>query len=160
MFLDETVDKIFINYQNLPKIDINIAISKLEEQYFYTYHYFAYEVETNIKNISNLLTEEFLLDFKNGDGKVVKGLCYFKKAIGSPFYLLCNVDRGNFSLCEIKKEIIIDNIHYKYNFHIQPVKNNDTIYIEGDIFHLDYVYAMQKTLDFSTNDEIKLDFAM
>ena len=73
---------------------------------------------------------------------------------------MCNVDRGNFSLCEIKKEIIIDNIHYKYNFHIQPVKNNDKIYIEGGTFHLDYVYAMQKTLDFSTNDEIKLDLAM
>ncbi len=163
MFQDESVDKFFINYPNLPKIDIKIKITKLEDNYFYNDHYFAYEVETNVKNISNLLTEIFSLKFKNNNGEVKNKGCYFKKSIGSPFYLLCRgYDLGANSLYEIKEEIILDDIHHKYNFHIQPVKNDEKIYITNisEKSRSEIIFAFQKTLDFSIKDEIKLELMM
>ena len=38
---------------------------------------------------------------------------------------------GDYSLGEIKKEIVLNNIHIKYNFRIQPVKNKQKIIVSN-----------------------------
>ena len=103
------------------------------------------------------MTETFSLDFEEEKGK--KSVeCYFKKTNKNPLYLLCLPEMGTYSLSEIKEERILNQIHKQYNFYIQPTKNNDKITIDGKGSL--QMYAMLKTLDFYTADEIKLDFIM
>ena len=64
------------------------------------------------------------------------------------------------SLPEIKEEIVLNNSHPKYNFYIQPVKNNEKITIDGPGNFPKATIKMENTLDFYTNDEINLDFFM
>ena len=52
---------------------------------------------------------------------MVKKVCSFRKYENSPLLLVCWVKDGVFWLKEIKEEIILDNINFKYNFRIQPV---------------------------------------
>ena len=62
------------------------------------------------------------------------------------------------SLSEIKEEIILTEIHSKYNFYIQPVKNDEKIILKGEgSFPM---FTIQKTLDFSKNDELTLELIL
>ena len=150
------VGEIFINHK-LPKTNLKITIKQPVENHFDFENYIAYNVETDIKTISNLMTETFSLDFEEEKGK--KSVeCYFKKTNKNPLYLLCLPEMGTYSLSEIKEERILNQIHKQYNFYIQPTKNNDKITIDGKGSL--QMYAMLKTLDFYTADEIKLDFIM
>ena len=68
------------------------------------------------------------------------------------------LEKGNYSLSEIHNEIKLFDKHRKYNFYIQPVKNNDKITIDGNgSFQM---YLMNETLNFYANDEISLDIIM
>ena len=149
-----TIEGIFIN-KNLSKIDLKITISKLLEKYADSKSFFAYEVETNVTKISNLVSGGLKLNFSY-NGEIQERGCYFKKTNENPLYLLCSFsNEGNISLSEIKEEIILNNIHDKYNFYIQPVKINDTINInknDGDEPNM----IIPKTLDFTTNDNIPI----
>lgn len=49
-------------------------------------------------------------------------------------------------------------LNIKYNFYIQPIKNNDKITIDGDGSLQKYL--MNKTLDFYTNNQISFDILM
>jgi len=145
----ETIDKVFIN-NKLPKIDLIITINKLLENYSDT-PFFAYEVKTNVSSISNLLSGNFKLNFDHIDKTKTHG-CFFKKANGNPLYILCEIWGKNesISLSEIKTEIVLNDIHGKYNFYIQPVKNKEKIIINVFDEILDMV--LPKTLDFCNND--------
>ena len=102
-----TVDLIFIKY-NLPKIDLKITISKLLDKYIDELNIITYEVETNVTNISNLVSEILNLNFEYADGPK-RHECFFKKTNENPLYLLCySRDRCNnvsVYLSEIKEEI-------------------------------------------------------
>jgi len=145
----ETIDKVFIN-NKLPKIDLNITINKLLENYTDTF-LFAYEVKTNVSSISNLVTNNFRLNFDYID-KTIRHSCFFKKANGNPLFLLCEAEGNNnsISLSEIKTEIVLNDIHGKYNFYVQPVNNKEKIIINDFDEILDMV--LPKTLDFRNND--------
>ena len=149
------IDDLIVNYKS-PKIDLKIRISKLLENNVNEYNLFAYEVETNVTNISNLVSYIFVLNFEYGD-RTREHPCFFKKTFGNPLYLLCESrnEKSNIYLSEIKGEIILNDIHCKYNFYIQPVKNDDIIAVmgKGSILFL----IMPKTLDFSINDDISID---
>ena len=150
------VGGILINYES-PKIDLKITISKSVENHFDNNNFIAYEVKTNVKKISNLVTKHFKLNFTDGN-ITISAECYFKKTIEDPLYLLCLLERGTYSLSEIKEEIVLKDRHNKYNFYIQPVKNNDKITIDG-LGSLQ-IYVMKKILDFYSNYDITLDFFM
>ena len=150
------VEEISVNY-TLPKINLNISIGKLIEDHFDLNNFFAYEANTNDTNIQNLSTESFSLNFEDTNGE-----CFFKKVNEKPLYLLCSVinmeEEAIISLSEIKEEIILTEIHSKYNFYIQPVKNDEKIILKGEgSFPM---FTIQKTLDFSKNDELTLELIL
>ena len=149
------VEEISVNY-TLPKINLNITIGKLIEDHFDLNNFFAYEANTNDTNIQNLSTESFRLNFDDTNGE-----CFFKKVNEKPLYLLCSVnmeEEAIISLSEIKEEIILTEIHSKYNFYIQPVKNDEKIILKGEgSFPM---FTIQKTLDFSKNDELTLELIL
>ena len=102
------IDKVFVNY-NISKIDLNITIDKLLEYQIDKNNIVAYEVKTNVTNLSNFVTKWFQLDFFILFFSK-KFNCKFKKAYENPLYLLCEIifDYGYFNLDEIKKEIILN----------------------------------------------------
>ena len=155
----EMIDKVFIN--NRPeKIDLKITIKKLLEDSIDQLNYVPYEVETDVKNISNLVTNIFLLNFTDGNADQVL-YCNFKKTNQYPLYLLCEaliVKNISIHLSEIKQEMPLNNIHNKYNFYIQPVYNNETINIKGNGCRISII--IPKTLDFYTNDTISIDIIL
>ena len=52
--------------------------------------------------------------------------CRFRKTRDNPLYLLCYEDQEIVStLNNITSEVIYDNVHYKYNFRIQPFNLGD-----------------------------------
>ena len=97
------IGEIILNY-TLSKIDLEIKIIKLLENHCDQNNYFAYEVETNVTNISSLVSEKFQLDFIDNN-EIIQADCFFKKANENPMYLLCMLEKGNYSLYEIKEEI-------------------------------------------------------
>ena len=131
-----------INYNNVKKENIYINITRLLYNNVGYYAYIAYV--TNITSMPDIVSYEFELEF-NG---LYNLTCFFKKAIERPLILLCKA-RSEFKslyLGEIKKEIILNNIHYKYNLLIQPVVNKEEFIIQYQGSSLLYVYP--KTLDF------------
>jgi len=84
--------------------------------------------ETNVTNISNLYSD--IIDN-----------CYFKKFNDNPLLFLCRLDqtpKEPFSFGNITNEIVLNNLHYKYNFRIQPFEEiyNVTIKETGGIVNL------------------------
>ena len=150
------IDKFEVNY-TIPKIDLNITNLKLMDDNVDKNSNFVYEVETDISNASKVMTYLFKLNFTNEDGDIVNGECFFKKDKEEPLYLLCKSNRGAspLSLLEIKNEIVLDNIHVKYNFKIKSLKNDNKVYMEGE--GASGMIILQKTLDFYANDEINID---
>ena len=59
---------------------------------------------------------------------------------------------GNYSLWEVKEEIILDDIHTKYNFTILPVINDEVFIVDGLGFSLIFNYPL--ILDFTLNDNL------
>ena len=152
------IDKLIVDYKS-PKIFLKISIFKLLGNYIDQYDFFAYEVKTNATNISNLVSNMFELNFEYDD-RTRDHACFFKKTNGNPLYLLCEGRRRNSSiyLSEIENEIKLNDIHGKYNFYIQPVRNNDIINVMGRGSNLFLI--MPKTLDFSTNDNISIELVI
>ena len=150
------VDKFVVNY-NLQRINLSVTIKNPAETYFDVDNCIAYEAETEPKDISNMQTEPFLLNFTNGDITSLFG-CYFKKTNENPLYLICPFGNGTYSLSETNNVTVITNIHKKYDFKIQPIKKMEKITIDGKSSLA--MFIMEKTLDFGINDEIELDLMM
>ena len=148
-----TIDRILIKY-NSPKIDLKITIGKPIDKYIDELNFITHEIETNVTNISNLVSDEFRLKFEYADYTRIHE-CFFKKTNENPLYLLCNCLKNNIStfLSEIETEMTLNNIHYKYNFYIQPVNNSEKIYINGKG---DTLFIIPKFLDFTSNDNIPI----
>ena len=140
------VFNITVNIKNLKKEDIYIGIDKLLENNFEEDNFVPFE--TNITNISNLITEG--AQCKLGENNFT---CFLRKDLDKPLLMLCTgFKEGIYSLNElIKEEIILDNINVKYNFKIQPTNSTDELEIND---HGDYiVFAYPKILDFTIKNE-------
>ena len=154
-----TIDKVIINNKP-PKIDLKITIKKLLESHININDSIVYEVETDVTNVTNLVTGTFILDFKYNDRIIIK-FCYFKKIEQTPMYLLCESKLSinlSMSLSEIKEIMPLNDIHEKYNFYIQPVKSDDIINIAGSGSRLGLI--IPKTLDFYTNETIYIELSL
>ena len=91
--------------------------------------------ETNITDISNLKS----YTFNDNDGS--NGYCHFKKASINPLLLLCVYPQGFSSFNKsLESEKTLNNIHYKYNFIIQPydISTNIDIKDYGTGIHFAY----------------------
>ena len=126
---------IIIDYPITKKEDIYINITKLIDNF--TAIRVPLGFETNIINLPNLITENFT--FKDNLA------CYFKKINGKPlmFFLIWNTYYSKYTFGQIKEEIILDKIHYKYNFRIQPFENNEIIKVTGSGNLISLIYPQE-----------------
>ena len=65
-------------------------------------------------------------------------------------------ESGEIHLKQIKNEKYLDNIHYKYNFRIQPFENNEIIHIDQLGSSINCVYP--EYLDFSLEDSLTIRY--
>ena len=128
------------NY-NVQKIDVSVKITKLLTHNIGTRSIIVYE--TNVTNIASVVSYSIPVNFKGKEEDSLDLECYFKKGEYNPLLLLCGVEHEDvLSLNEIENEIRLNDINAKYNFIIQPVKNNETITIINSIFSLPIIYTI------------------
>ena len=92
--------------------------------------------ETNVTNIDEVysISDSVNLEFENEKGETASSECKIKKDEGMPLLVLCNPRLDGISwLKEIKEEKIFSESSIKYNFRIQPVKNEEKIRCKRDI---------------------------
>ena len=142
---------ITVNIENIDKEDIYIGINKF--MYIVLKQGNFVPFETNVTNVSNLITEEFKITEEEYS-------CFLKKEINNPLLILCTgFKSGIYSLEELfDEEIILNNINVKYNFRIQPTKNLEKFEISGSDSEGYLNYAFPKILDFTLKDELKIYF--
>ena len=146
------VHDINIHFDNIQKEDIFIGITKLLANKVFINTFTAYE--TNITNISDIISESFILPFKFDHNHNIS--CRIKKSIKAPLLIICVMPlNGSFYLEEIKKEIILDNINAKYNFRIQPVNNTDKCFVEDRMDCIKSSYPI--VLNYYLSDTIYID---
>ena len=141
---------ISITKTQIIKENVYIGITKLLENNYQLGDYVTYE--TNVTDISNIISKGFKFHFNNMQ-EDYDATCYLKKREEKPLLMICYIwFEGNFSLGEIKEEIILDEIHIKYNFTILPVVNDEVFIVEGEGFELVFNYPL--ILDFTLNDNL------
>ena len=143
------VKEIYVNY-NIKKETIYVKITKLLEKNINLDNYIPYE--TNISSLSNIFSDEFTINNFN---------CYFKKSETENLLILCKISNsGRYGLGEIKEEIILDNINIKYNFRIQPGKNEEIFNVQDK--GCSALYVTPQVINFYLNDIltifIRMDF--
>ena len=133
---------------NIKKKDIYVKITNLLTSSIYLSNYGVYSTNVTYNyDILNVTTGYFLLD------KTKPIYCFMKKTYSNTLYILCRYPyAGNFSLGEIKNEIILDNINVKYNFRIQPVTHYKIIQVNDIQSFFSFVYP--RVLNFYLNDSI------
>ena len=135
-----------INYENITKENIYLKILEPINDKTGINNPFGYY--TNITTIPNLMTSSF------------GSLYYLKKTEINPLilYIKFGYEYINFTLHYFSNTIFLDDIHYRYNFIIQPYSGKDTISISGDGTDIKFIYP--KELDFTKKDIFTLRFIM
>lgn len=145
---------------NTPKkIDVFIGITKLIEN-ISDHESFIY-YETNVTNINKLIisNDYIRLDFQNESGETETSSCGLLKHDETPLLIYCSPElEGTSWLKEITTEKIYDDIFFKYNFRIQPVKNNEKIIYQRDNKNTFVYWNYPKTLNFVENDTLIVDY--
>ena len=148
------VGDISINYYGIEKEDIFVGINKLIENKFGFGNLAIYE--TNVTNISKFHSGLFSMKFKG----VEYSYCSFSKYDDTPMLLICEIlslFNNEMYLAEIENETILDNRNIKYNFRIQPVKNNQKFSFK-DIEYISPSLNYPKILDFTNQDTLNISF--
>ena len=143
-----------INF-NVQKINVYINITKLLTKSLDKNSFIVYETNiTNIPEVNTLLPNNITL-FEKED----IGFCFLRKAGNSPLLLLCLPNHeGVYSLKEIKNEIRITDINYKYNFIILPVINNEKAIVSNIDSNEPLILSIYpNVLDFNKKDLIQID---
>jgi len=144
LFPFDFVFHITINYCNIEKEDLFIGITKIVDDI--TEIGTPLGFETNIISIPNFISH-------------IYGNSYFKKINGHPLIYFKNFSsEEEFSNYTIDKEQIFSNIHYKYNFRIQPFKINQTVSIQGKGTDIYFLYPEE--LNFSTEEIFTIRYIM
>ena len=152
-----------VKYKNLEKKDIYVNITKLIQNNVNFDTYAVYETNvTDIIDIFNIKKIEpesnFKLDFINENNEQVEAECLLRKYNTTPLLILCTFEKkGNYKLKEITSEINLENINAKYNFKIQPVKNEEIIFDEAQLDTSIY-WVYPEELDFTKNDILTLEY--
>ena len=72
--------------------------------------------------------------------------------------MLFNINKGTYKLKELKEEIIIDKINTRYNFRIQPTKNNELVKNNGGEGWSFIVSVYPEILDFTKKDTLTIEY--
>ena len=151
----ELIQNITIIHNIPQKKDIYIGITKLLENNNNYYGFIPYE--TNVTNISNLVSDFFYIETSSLYSK-----CYFKKNIKDPLILLCLSQEttyySNRYLGQIENEIVLNNSNAKYNFRIQP--GNNTEYFSFIYYGSKGISFYPKVLDFNLKESFSLYYIM
>ena len=148
------IKNISINKEIDKKEDIYVGITGLLDNVVETYYPFAYD--TNISSINDLISYNFSLKFN-----IRNIYCYFKKTQNNNLLLLCVctvIGRARIELLAIEEEIILNDIHHKYNFRIQPFKLAKSINLEKVGTSVEFVYP--ETLNFTSSNLISFNIIM
>ena len=105
----------------------------------------------------NFLIFFFIIENKS---KKFKGVCTFRKYDTTPLLLLCNINKGTYKLKELKEEIIIDKINTRYNFRIQPTKNNELVKNNGGEGCSFIISVYPEILDFTKKNTLTIEYYM
>ena len=148
---DSTIYSIYGIYINYPlsKKDIYVGITKLLENNIDYNNFIAYE--TNVKEIANVYSKRFILNLSDEKEKIV---CSLKKTEVTSLLMICQVDKEQFSLGEIKKQVELRDINIKYNFFIQPIDNRENCTISGSGSYIEFAYP--RVLNFIYNSQITI----
>ena len=152
------VGDIIITDNITEKVDVFVGITRLLENVVDGGSTFAYE--TNVTYINKVIAN-LELSFKNENGSNSRE-CTFKKYDDNPLLIICTSPVPSlgkfFYLKEIKEEIIYNDTHIKYNFRIQPVKNEEKIYYsekdKGEII----IMLCPEIFDFTKKDPLYIDY--
>ena len=123
----KNVFDIIINYNSIQKENVYIGINNILTNNIENNAYIAYA--TNISTVHNLISNKFTLS--TNDSTEIP--CLLKKDNNLSLLLLCKISNtGIFSLGEITKELILNNINIKYNLLIQPTLNSEIFNVSGN----------------------------
>ena len=139
LFQFEFVFNITIIYNNVIKEDLFIGLTQIINGI--TERGIPVGVETNITSIPNFIA-------------TINRTEYFKKTTGRPLILFYNYLYGTEETFKIniKKEEIFNDVHYKYNFRIQPCEISQDISIKERGSYINLFYPEE--LDFSSEDSL------
>ena len=115
----------------------------------------TYESFINFYDNNEILSEKFSLNFTNKETQNETGFdCFFKhNEPNNNLYLLCDIDSfDTFYLSEIKNDIYLTNIHYKFDFTIFRVYDNQPFNRNGKaMIHTIYPNNINLTLEETAN---------
>ena len=101
-----------------------------------------------------------ILYFENENNETYHSQCSFRKYIGHPLMIVCYHPELEISwLKEIEQEIIINEANVRYNFRIQPVKNQEKIYYSKKDKFYSIKWSYPEVLNFTENDTLYIDFS-
>ena len=143
-----------INYNIFKKEDVFVEVTKLLQKSSDSQNYIPYE--TNVTSISNIISSTFSYNTSIGLYS-----CKMKKTTSEPLLFLCynnDLTTKPFSLGENKTEVILNDIHIKYNFRIQPVNRPEIFTMDKEGSRIIVRYPTK--LDFYKNDLIQINFLM
>ena len=136
----------------IQKEDIYVNITKLltnTSEYIGLANY-----ETISTSIPNIETDTFTLYF-SGNNIKEPFTRYFGKHEPNNLLLFCYVSSGNnYTLSKIETRQLFNNIHYKYNFILEPVENNETIYVYDNNIRIHNAYP--NDIDFLWQDSANI----
>ena len=140
------VSQIIIEYENVNKEDIFINFQKVVGGITEMNTPFA--VESNVTEIPNFIS-----------GFILKGL-YFKKMSGKPLMLLFEypIEDDEVIIESSQNETTFNNIHYKYNFRIQPYHFSQTIKVKNNGTNV--LLAYPENIIFDSNNSTVIRYIM
>ena len=154
------IPKIDVIYETIKKRDVYVGITKLIEGVSESDTMIAYE--TNVTTIDSVYTDiedSFDLDFSDNTGTTQQS-CVFRKYDDNPLLIVCSFsNEGENWLKEITEEKTYNDSNVKYNFRIQPVKNEEKIIDKTASGTLIFRVA-PSVLDFTKSDSLTIDYAM
>ena len=135
---------ITINYENIQKEDIFLEIKELLGGSTETDVPVGFI--TNVTEIPNFISEKF------------DDIKYFKKIHGRPLMLFYSYpfETEEDIIFNNTEEILKNNIHYKYNFRIQPSKCEGRISVKGHKTNILFTYPQE--FDFSDDKHFGLNY--
>ena len=142
------VDDIIITYNDTrEKSNVKVVVNYPYESFSRKGQAFAYK--TNIYSTSNFISDKFNMTFIDDNYDESYQICYLKKSEDqnkwSNVILLCTINSyGNYLLKE--QTIILNDIHYKYNFTIKKLEDNNWIFLYGQGTHILFSYPHIKNL--------------
>ena len=141
-----------IKLRSVLNITINYEINKKEDIYIEiigsltnkTATGVPFGFKTNVSNIPNIYSD-------------ISNNCYFRKFNDHPLLYLCRIDEITeepFKFGNISEEMILNNLHYKYNFRIKPFEELYKVNISGYGTKINLFFP--EVLDFTKEDTLTI----